>query len=75
MARITHFIANVKTVLYDVRNDSVLYILKSLDENDPKVIKLSLRVQNGVIEIVSVFKILDGAIEDGLNATHYELIR
>jgi hypothetical protein len=68
-------IANVKTVLYDVRNDSVLYILKSLDENDPKVIKLSLRVQNGVIEIVSVFKILDGAIEDGLNATHYELIR
>ena len=68
-------IANVKTVLYDVKNDSVLYILKSLDEKDPKVIKLSLRVQNGVIEIVSVFKILDGAIEDGLNATHYELIR
>lgn len=38
-------IANVKTVLYDVKNDSVLYILKSLDEKDPKVIKLSLRVQ------------------------------
>ena len=33
-------IANVKTVLYDVKNDSVLYILKSLDEkvNTDKII-------------------------------------
>lgn len=64
-----------KYVLYDVKNDSILYLLSNLDSEDEKLIKLSLRPKNGVIEIVSVFKIFDSAIEDGLKAAHYELIR
>ncbi|OTG68301.1 phage head morphogenesis protein [Acinetobacter sp. ANC 4470] len=64
-----------KYVLYDVKNESVLYLLESLDKEDEKLIKLSLRSKNGVIEIVSVFKIFDAAIADGLKAAHYELIR
>lgn len=64
-----------KYVLYDVKNDSILYLLTHLDKQDEKLIKLSLRSKNGVIEIVSVFKIFDAAIVDGLKAAHYELIR
>lgn len=64
-----------KYILYDVKNDSVLYLLKSLDKENEKLIKLSLRSQNGVVEIVSIFKIFDSAVQDGLKAAHYELIR
>jgi hypothetical protein len=68
-------ISQVKMVVYDVKNDSILYLINSLDEDKQKLIKLSIRPRKGVIQIVSVFKILEGAIKDGLNASHYELIR
>lgn len=68
-------IAQVKTVLYDVNNDSVLYVLRGMDGEEQKVIKLSLRAQNGVIEIVSVFKVKQSDISAGVKSGQYEVIR
>lgn len=68
-------IAQVKTVLYDVNNDSVLYVLRGMDSEEQKVIKLSLRAQNGVIEIVSIFKVKQSDISAGVKSGQYEVIR
>ncbi len=68
-------ITQVETVLYDVKNDSVLYVLRGLDSEEQKVIKLSLRAQNDVIEIVSVFKVKQSDISAGVKSGQYEVIR
>jgi len=72
--RLPELVASVEQVLWDIKNESVLYIVPALDGNE-QVLKLSLRAQNGVIEIVSIFKINPQALEDGLKAKHYERIR
>lgn len=64
-----------KYVLYDVKNESVLYLLKSLDKEDEKLIKLSIRAKNGVMEIVSIFKVKQIDIEAGLKVGQYEVIQ
>ncbi|MFA2969790.1 phage head morphogenesis protein [Acinetobacter pittii] len=62
-------------VVYDVKNESVLYLLPALTkQHDDDVMKLSIRNQNGVMEIVSIFKVQKKAIQDGLKAKQYELI-
>lgn len=69
-------ITQVEQVVYDVKNDSVLYLLPALiKQHEDDVLKLSVRNQNGVMEIVSIFKVQNKAIVDGLNAKQYELIR
>jgi len=69
-------IQQVKQVVYDVKNDSILYLLTVLEKQyDDDVLKLSVRHQSGVMEIVSIFKVQNKAIQDGLNAKQYELIR
>ena len=62
-------------MLFDVDNDSVLYVLADLTEDKKRVLKLSMRAQNGVIEIVSIFKVKQIDIEAGLKAGQYEVIQ
>lgn len=69
-------VKDVQQVLYDVKNESVLFIVPVLEKHaDDSVLKLSIRSQDGVMEIVSIFKIQAKALEDGLNANQYEEIR
>jgi hypothetical protein len=69
-------ITQVEQVVYDVKNESVLYLLPALvKQHEDDMLKLSIRNQNGVMEIVSIFKVQDKAIQDGLNAKQYEPIR
>ena len=68
-------ITQVEMVVWDVKNESVLYLLPALvKQHDDDVIKLSIRSQNGVMEIVSIFRIQFDAIEKGLGAKQYEKI-
>ena len=58
-------------VVWDVKNDSVLYVLPALDKtHEDDVLKLSIRNQNGVMEIVSIFKVrlvgIIGNLKSGL---------
>lgn len=65
-----------KQVLWDVKNDSLLFILTALEKTtDNHVIKVSARSQNGVIEIVSLFKVKQLDIDAGLKAKQYEKAR
>lgn len=69
-------ITEAQMVVWDVKNKSVLYLLPALvKQYDDDVIKLSIRPQNGVMEIVSIFRIQFEAIEKGIGAKHYEKIR
>jgi hypothetical protein len=64
-------IPQAQQVIWDVNNESMLYLLPALQKNAPnEVIKLSIRSKNGVMEIVSIFKIKDdvvaGSLQGGL---------
>lgn len=68
-------IAQAEQVVWDVKNDSMLYILPALDKNhDNEVVKLSIRA-HGVMEIVSIFKVKQLDIDAGLKTNQYEKIR
>ncbi|MGQ0784235.1 phage head morphogenesis protein [Acinetobacter baumannii] len=67
-------ILKLQRVLWDVKNESVLFILPTLTEGS-EILKLSVRPKDGVMEIVSIFKINPQALEDGLKAKQYESIR
>lgn len=67
--------ADAKQVLFDINNDSVLYVLADVTEDKKRVLKLSMRAQNGVIEIVSIFKVKQIDIKAGLKAGQYEVIQ
>ena len=63
-------------VIWDASNESILYLLPALQKNAPnEVIKLSIRSKNGVMEIVSIFKIKDDVVAGSLQGGLYEKIR
>ncbi|MDA0697927.1 MAG: phage head morphogenesis protein, partial [Proteobacteria bacterium] len=72
-------IMRLDRVLWDVSNESMLYLLPVMAEDlsgyTDEFLKLSIRSKNGVMEIVSIFKVQKRAIVDGLNANFYEVIR
>ena len=69
-------IPQVQQVIWDVSNESMLYLLPALQKNAPnEVIKLSIRSKNGVMEIVSIFKIKDDVVAGSLQGGVYEKIR
>lgn len=72
-------IIQLDRVLWDVSNESMLYLLpvmkEDLTEYTDEFLKLSIRSKNGVMDIVSIFKVQKKAIVDGLNANFYEVIR
>ncbi|MCU4378267.1 phage head morphogenesis protein [Acinetobacter haemolyticus] len=69
-------IPQVQQVIWDVDNQSMLYLLPALQNNSPnEVIKLSIRSKNGVMEIVSIFKIKDDVVAGSLQGGVYEKIR
>lgn len=72
-------ITRLDRVLWDVSNESMLYLLPVMAEDlsgyTDEFLKLSIRSKNGVMEIVSIFKVQKRAIVDGLNANFYEVIR
>ncbi|ENX02662.1 hypothetical protein F900_01108 [Acinetobacter modestus] len=69
-------IPQAQQVIWDVDNQSVLYLLPALQKNAPnEVIKLSIRSKNGVMEIVSIFKIKDDVVAGSLQGGLYEKIR
>lgn len=64
-------IAQPVHVLWDVNNESILWITPSLNSENPKeVMKLSVRSRNGVMQIVSIFKVsidsILGNVKSGL---------
>lgn len=63
-------------VLWDESNQSVLWITPSLNSENPKeVIKLSVRSRDGVMQIVSIFKVSIDSILGNLKSGVYEDIR
>lgn len=69
-------IPQAQQVIWDVSNESMLYLLPALQKNAPnEVIKLSIRSKNGVMEIVSIFKIKDDVVAGSLQGGVYEKIR
>lgn len=69
-------IPQAQQVIWDVDNQSILYLLPALQKNAPnEVIKLSIRSKNGVMEIVSIFKIKDDVVAGSLQGGVYEKIR
>ncbi|MFW2163059.1 phage minor head protein [Acinetobacter beijerinckii] len=69
-------IPQAQQVIWDVDNQSILYLLPALQKNTPnEVIKLSIRSKNGVMEIVSIFKIKDDVVAGSLQGGVYEKIR
>lgn len=62
--------------VWDVNNGSMLYLLPALVKNNPDdVLKLSVRTQNGVMQIVSIFKVRQLDINAGLQSGQYAPIR
>ena len=58
-------------VLWDVSNESILWITPSLNSENPKeIMKLSVRSRDGVMQIVSIFKVsmdsILGNVKSGL---------
>ena len=73
--QLSKLIAQAELVVWDVKNDSMLYVLPALEQShENEVIKLSIRA-SGVMEIVSIFKIQDDVIEGSLKSGVYEKIR
>ncbi|ADX03016.1 phage head morphogenesis protein [Acinetobacter baumannii] len=73
--QLSKLIAQAELVVWDVKNDSMLYVLPALAQShENEVIKLSIRA-SGVMEIVSIFKIQDDVIEGSLKSGVYEKIR
>lgn len=63
-------------VLWDESNQSVLWITPSLNSENPKeVIKLSVRSRDGVMQIVSIFKVSIDSILGNLKSGVYEDMR
>ena len=68
--------ASPQQVLWDIPNQSFLFILPALIKNNPdEVIKLSVKSQNGFMEIVSAFKVQPAAIATNLAAGVYIQVR
>lgn len=64
-------IAQPVHVLWDVNNESILWITSSLNSENPKeIMKLSMRSRDGVMQIVSIFKVsidsILGNVKSGL---------
>lgn len=73
--QLSKLIAQAEQVVWDVKNDSMLYILPAVEKShENEVIKLSIRA-SGVMEIVSIFKIQDDVVEGSLKSGIYEKIR
>ncbi|MCK0915084.1 phage head morphogenesis protein [Acinetobacter pittii] len=73
--QLSKLIAQAEQVVWDVKNDSMLYILPAMtDPQESEVIKLSIR-EAGVMEIVSIFKVKQQDIAAGLKSNLYEKIR
>jgi hypothetical protein len=69
-------ITQVEQVVYDVKNESVLYLLPALvKQHEDDVLKLSIRNQNGVMEIVSIFKVKQLDISAGIQSGQYEVVK
>lgn len=69
-------VSQVQQTVWDVKNESVLYLLPVLHKHDvDSILKLSVRAQNGVMEIVSIFKVKQLDIDAGLQTNQYVLIR
>ena len=69
-------IQQTQYVLWDKDNQSSLFILPSLNDKNPnEVIKLSVRNQNGVMEIVSIFKVAVDSVLGNLKSGLYENMR
>ena len=66
-------IAQPSQILWDESNQSVLWITPSLNSENPKeVIKLSVRSRDGVMQIVSIFKVSIDSILGNLKSGVYE---
>ena len=73
--QLPQLIAQAQQVVWDVKNESMLYILPALNKTyDNEVIKLSIRTY-AAMEIVSIFKIQNDVIEGSLQSGVYEKIR
>lgn len=69
-------VGQVQQTVWDVKNESILYLLPVLHKHDvDSILKLSVRAQNGVMEIVSIFKVKQLDINAGLQTNQYVLIR
>ena len=69
-------ITQVEQVVYDEKNESVLYLLPALvKQHEDDVLKLSIRNQNGVMEIVSIFKVKQLDISAGIQSGQYEVVK
>lgn len=63
-------------VLWDVPNQSLLFILPALVKQNPDaVIKVAVKAQNGFMEVVSVFKVVSSDLDDGIKSNSYEVVR
>ncbi|OTG87692.1 phage head morphogenesis protein [Acinetobacter sp. ANC 4558] len=63
-------------VLWDAKNESILWITSSLNTNNhQEVIKLAVRPMNGVMQIVSVFKVSLNSILGNVKSGLYETIQ
>src|SRR5574343_692701 len=75
-AALPQLITQVEQVVYDVKNESVLYLLPALvKQHEDDVLKLSIRNQNGVMEIVSIFKVKQLDISAGIQSGQYEVVK
>lgn len=70
------FIAQPLHVLWDNKNESILFITSSLNEDNPQeVIKLAVRPLNGVMQVVSVFKVAIDSVLGNVKSGLYAEIR
>lgn len=69
-------VAQVEGVVWDVKNASMLYLLPAVVKaHEDEVIKLSIRSQNGVMEVVSMFKVRLIGITGNVGSGEYEKVR
>lgn len=63
-------------VLWDIKNESVLFITPSLNQdNQQEVIKLAVRPINGAMQVVSIFKVALDSVLGNLKSGLYTSIR
>lgn len=68
--------ARPEQVLWDIPNQSLLFILPALVKNNPDdVIKVAIKSQNSFMEVVSAFKVQPTAIVSNLAGGIYEKVR
>lgn len=69
-------VKDVQQVLWDVKNESVLLITPVIEKHtEDSVLKLSVRSQNGVMEIVSIFKVKALDVNAAIKSNQYTEIR